>query len=169
MSKMKTLLLMRHAKSDWDDQSLVDHERPLNARGEKDAPKMGKHLVELGLIPDLILCSTAVRAKMTAEAVAAETGYDSDKIVFHSELYLPRVDTMLDLTEELPEEKNTVLIVSHNPGISQFLGRLAGNFLNVPEMPTCAVARLELYTGWDQSGPGAFMLKTILTPKKDLK
>ncbi len=166
---MKTLLLMRHAKSDWDDPALVDHERPLNNRGEKDAPKMGKHLAESGLIPDLIICSTAVRAKMTAEAVAVETGYDPGKIIFRSDLYLPRVDAMLDITEELPADKNTVLMVSHNPGISQFLERLAGNFLNVPEMPTCAVARLELYTGWDQSGPDAFILKEIFTPKKHLK
>lgn len=165
---MKKLILLRHAKSDWDDPSLHDHDRPLNRRGERDAPAMGKLLKGLGIIPDLIVSSTALRAKMTAEGVATGLGYDARGIQFTSDLYMASASKMLEVARLLPGEKNTVFIVSHNPGITYFLSMITGNYQTVPDMPTCAVAVLELEGEWSGSAPGAFMLRSFLTPKKDL-
>ncbi len=168
MINMKTLILLRHAKSDWDDPTRHDHDRPLNKRGEKDAPRMGSFLQNLGVIPDLIVSSTALRAKMTAEAVAVGTGYDPKKIVYRKELYLPSVDTMLGITKGLSEKSEKVMLVAHNPGITSFLATITGNYQTVPDMPTCAVAVLELKGKWGDAGRGAFMFKAFYTPKKDL-
>ena len=165
---MKTLILLRHAKSDWDDPTRHDHDRPLNKRGERDAPAMGNFLREKGVIPDLIVSSTALRAKTTAEAVATGAGYDPAEIVFRKELYLPPVETLLSTTKRLPKDKEKVMLVAHNPGITSFLATITGNYQTVPEMPTCAVAVLELDGEWEAAARGAFNFKAFYTPKKDL-
>ncbi len=137
---MPTLLLMRHAKSGWDDPSLADHERPLNARGRKSAPRMGELLKQQGLVPDLIITSTARRAVDTAHAVVTSTGYDG-RIEVTRRLYLAEPDTYLEVLGELEARYERVLLVGHNPGISELVGRLTGDAV---EMPTAAIARIEL-------------------------
>lgn len=137
---MKTLLLMRHAKSSWKDDALPDHDRPLNKRGKRDAPRMGKLLREQDLIPDLILCSTSVRATSTAQAVLDECGGGAE-IQRHPEIYDGDEADILEILCCLPEEAQTVLLVGHNPGLEVLVEMLSAENA---AMPTSAIAQIEL-------------------------
>jgi phosphohistidine phosphatase len=138
---MKTLLLLRHAKSSWDEPGLDDHDRPLNARGERDAPRMGLLIRSEGLIPDLVLSSDALRARLTAEAVAAAAEYQGT-ILLDGRLYhanpVAIVSVIRDVMDSQPA---TVMIVGHNPGLEELLARLTGE---TEEMPTATLARIAL-------------------------
>jgi phosphohistidine phosphatase len=137
---MKSLLVLRHAKSSWDNARLADHDRPLNDRGQKDAPRMGRLLRAEGLVPDLILSSSAERALATAEAVAVAAGYDNEIVITRS-LYHADVDTCLELLAELPDEVNRVMLVGHNPTWEMLVESLTGE---MELMPTAAAALIEL-------------------------
>ncbi len=137
---MKTLLLMRHAKSSRDDPSLPDRDRPLNKRGKEDAPRMGRLLRKEGLTPDLIVCSPATRALATAEAVAAASRYDGE-IRVAPDLYPGDSPIYARVLREIPEELNRALVVGHNPAIERFLSELTGT---TEVLPTAAVAVVEL-------------------------
>ena len=132
---MKTLLVMRHAKSDWADENLDDHDRPLNARGERDAPRMAAYIRDNAQCPDVILCSTALRARTTAEVVAANCG--EKPIVLTRRLYLAEPRAYFNEILALPENVARAMVLGHNPGISEFLSELVGDEM---EMPTAAVA-----------------------------
>ncbi len=137
---MKTLLLLRHAKSSWKQPKLNDHDRPLNKRGKREAPKVGQYIKENNLIPDLILCSTARRARDTAQAVADESGYNGD-IEQLSDLYLSDTACYLDVLQRLPDNVNRVLVVGHNPDLDELLTLLT----DVSEhMNTAALAQIDL-------------------------
>ncbi len=144
---MRTLLLLRHAKSSWKQPELDDHDRPLNKRGKKEAPKVGKYLKENNLVPDLILCSTARRARDTAQAAAEESGYPGE-IEFTHDLYLSDTGCYLDILRCLPNSVNCVLVVGHNPDLDDLLALLT----DVPEhMTTAALARIELpISSWQE-------------------
>lgn len=138
---MKTLLVLRHAKSSWDDPSLDDHERPLNGRGRKDAPRIGAMLKTSGLTPDLVISSDAVRARATAQAAADAAGYTGE-VVRDRRLYLasPR-DILAVLRDVRADDADTVMIVGHNPGLEELVLHLTAK----PEpMPTAALAQIEL-------------------------
>lgn len=137
---MKTLLIMRHAKSSWADPSLVDHDRPLNQRGKADAPRMGKLIKQLDLVPDLILCSSATRAVETANEVVKSSGYDGQPQIIPA-LYHAGPDDYLDVLGQLPDEIKTALIIGHNPGLEEFLDELTGTW---ERMPTGALAQVSL-------------------------
>lgn len=137
---MKTILLLRHAKSSWNDSSLSDHDRPLNARGKRDAPRVGELLAELALVPDIILCSTAKRARKTAKKAARACGFAGETRL-HEELYLASPDAYLAVLQNLSEDVERPLLVGHNPGMEQLLGSLTGC---VEAFPTAALARIEL-------------------------
>jgi phosphohistidine phosphatase len=137
---MKTLLILRHAKSSWDEPHLSDHDRPLSKRGKLDAPRMGQLLCEEGLVPDLILSSTACRARATAKSVAGTCGYEKD-IQFSRDLFHADVETYLWILEEIPEEAGCVMIVGHNPGMEELLDFLTGES---EWLPTAALAQVEL-------------------------
>ncbi len=138
---MKTLLLMRHAKSSFKDGDLPDFERPLSKRGEKDAPRMGKLLKEKDLVPDLILSSTAQRASQTAELVAEKCKYERE-IVFVQDFYLGEPEAYMNTLRDLDDDKaETVLIIGHNPGLESLLQLLTDK---VESLPTSAIAHLEL-------------------------
>lgn len=138
---MKTLLLMRHAKSSFKEGDLPDFERPLSKRGEKDAPRMGKLLKEKDLEPDLILSSTAQRASQTAELVAEKCKYERE-IVFVQSFYLGEPDAYMSVLRDLDEEDaDTVLVIGHNPGLESLLQMLTDK---VESLPTSAIAHLEL-------------------------
>lgn len=137
---MKRLFLLRHAKSSWKDPALTDHDRPLNKRGRRDAPRMGKLLSDEDLVPDLILSSTALRARTTAELAAEACGY-SGPLELSEDLYHADVPTFLAVLQDLFYDDTSVLIVSHNPGISEFLYALTGQS---EEMPTASLALVEL-------------------------
>lgn len=137
---MKTLLLMRHAKSSRDDPSLTDHERPLNERGRRDAPRMGARILEAGQVPDIILCSTALRARQTAVAVAAGCGYGGS-IDYLDALYATDSSTYIKTLRQLPGQFNCVLMIGHNPEIESVVADLSEQAI---EMPTAAIAHLVL-------------------------
>jgi phosphohistidine phosphatase len=134
---VKTLTLVRHAKSDWGDPALPDHDRPLNDRGLRDAPAMGRRLRDRGFVADVILASTAVRAQATAEAIASELGYDLDEIVSVPTLYGASPATILAVVGTLDDALESAMLVAHDPGMSELAGQLS---TDIDRMPTCAVA-----------------------------
>ena len=137
---MKKLLLMRHAKSSWKKKNLPDIERPLSPRGEKDAPAMGRLLRKKELVPDLILASPAVRASLTAQAVAEKSHYTKD-ILFVDKLYMAEAPEILGALAGLPDEVNSVLLVGHNPGLEYVLQVLTGK---IESLPTATIAYISL-------------------------
>ena len=137
---MKTLLILRHAKSSWKDFSIDDHDRPLNKRGKRNAPEMGKLIRRLDLSPDLILSSTAKRARKTAEAVADEVKYPK-KLTLTRKLYHAFPDAYVEILQSLENHHRTVLIVAHNPGIEEMVAQLSGLY---ERMPTGALAHFSL-------------------------
>jgi phosphohistidine phosphatase len=143
---MKTLLILRHAKSSWDDSALDDHERPLNARGKQDAPRIARFAREEGLAPELILSSDAVRAHLTAAAVADGTG---GQLLLDPRLYHATVADMLAMIPTVvPDDSGTVMIVGHNPGLEALLAQLTGEW---EPLPTAALAQIDLpITGWSE-------------------
>lgn len=128
---MKTLLLLRHAKSSWDDPATVDHERPLNKRGKRDAPRVGSYLAAMSLIPDLVLSSTARRARKTAEKSAKAGGF-KDRIRLCRELYLAEASTIVAVLQEIDDAIARLLVVGHNPGLEDMLRALTGQQLRLP-------------------------------------
>ena len=137
---MKTLYLLRHAKSSWSFDELSDQERPLNDRGRDDAPVMGKALAKRHICPDVIVSSPAVRAMSTAVLVAREMQYPHDKIVVEPGIYGADVNDLLAIIKGLPDGAGTVLLVGHNPTITETANALSPSSLN--EMPTAAVVCL---------------------------
>ena len=137
---MKILLLMRHAKSDWKKSGLTDFERPLNKRGRHAAPKMGRFLRAQGLTPDLLLASSAERARQTAEAVTGAGEFDVE-LTLRRDLYLATWGEYLDALERLPEDVECVLVVGHNPGLEELVESLTGA---TEFLPTAAVAHVTL-------------------------
>ena len=137
---MKTLLVLRHAKSSWKEDSLPDRERPLNKRGREDAPKMGALLRKQDLLPDLVLSSPARRARSTAELVIEESGYDGE-VEFRETLYSFESGSYLKALSELADTCQRVLVVGHNPAMEELVEALTGEYL---PMPTAALAQIEL-------------------------
>lgn len=137
---MKTLLILRHAKSSWKYPNLADHDRPLKKRGKRDAPRMGRLLRQEGLVPDLILCSTAKRAQKTAEIIADESGYEGE-IDLRREFYPGNPSDYIEALQGIPEECQRVMVVGHNPGLEELLESLTeqSDFL-----PTAALAQVLL-------------------------
>jgi len=144
---MKTLLILRHAKSDWSEEARDDHDRPLNARGKRDAPRIGRLLADEGLLPDHIISSTAKRARRTAKKVAAAAGFDGP-LELTAALYLAAPEQYLAALRGVAEPEQTVMVVGHNPGLESLLQLLTGN----PErLPTAALAQVELpIATWSQ-------------------
>jgi phosphohistidine phosphatase len=130
---MIRLALVRHAKSDWGDPGLPDHDRPLNDRGMRDAPVMAARLAASGFRPDVILSSTALRARTTAEAFAAELGV---AVSLDPELYGAPAAALLAAAAAVGTP--SVMVVAHDPGMTVLAGRLSGD--GIAHMPTCAVA-----------------------------
>ena len=138
VTKMKNLLLMRHAKSSWKDDRLTDHQRPLNKRGREDAKRIAKHMIQHDLFPDLILSSTAVRASETVELVAEELGYD-DPIQFSDDLYMGEPEDFIDVLRTLGDDYETVMIVAHNPGLELYLEIIDREIEALPTSGLCQI------------------------------
>ena len=135
---MKALLLVRHAKSSWDNFTVNDFERPLNDRGKADAPKMGKRLRKKGIKIDAFISSPAKRARKTAEYFIEEFGRDKDEIIFVSSLYDAAVSDFNAAVKAIDDKFDNVAIFSHNPGITQFANELVRG-ADIDNMPTCSV------------------------------
>ena len=137
---MKTLYLLRHAKSSWGDTSLPDRERPLERRGERDAVTMSKRWSQLHAKPDLIMSSPAARALATANVVAQGLDYKAKKIAVNDRLYAATADALIAIIEVLDDRLDRVMLVGHNPGFTE----LAHHFNSeITHMPTCALAEFK--------------------------
>ena len=137
---MKTLLILRHAKSSWKHPELADHERPLNKRGQHDAPKIGSLLVDRELLPQLILSSTSIRTRQTAEALIQTSGF-SGKVEFLDSLYMAEPPAYLKALRALPDDLERVLVIGHNPGLEGLVQLLGGQIV---ALPTAALAHIVL-------------------------
>ena len=137
---MKNLLVLRHAKSSWSDAGLADHDRPLNSRGKKAAPRIGRLIRDEGIVPEVIASSTAKRARKTAELVAEHSGYTGD-VELVEQLYHASPETYVDYLSGVPDSVTTALVIGHNPGIQDLVSQLGGSY---ESFPTATLARLEL-------------------------
>lgn len=151
---MLTLYLTRHAKSDWADPRVDDHERPLNSRGLRDAPEMARRYKARGEKLDRIHSSTAVRALTTARTFAQVLGLEAERFSQERNIYLASVQGLLRVVNNLPPGSHAVMLFGHNPGFSEFAQYLTGG--GVGEMPTCATTRIDLPFGsWAEVSGGA--------------
>lgn len=130
------LVLMRHAKSDWGDPSLADHDRPLNRRGKRDSPRMAQWLAETGFMPDVVLSSSSTRTRETIGLMIEQWGAEPT-VSFSKELYLATPDTILECIRAEAVEAQCLMVLAHNPSISYLASLLSGDSI---EMPTAAVA-----------------------------
>jgi phosphohistidine phosphatase len=136
---MKTLLLLRHAKSSWKDSELDDHDRPLNKRGKREAPRIGQLLKEEGLLPNFIVSSSARRARKTAEHVIHHSGYRGETRLT-GELYNAGREQLIAFVDALPDTAERILLIGHNPGLEELLEALSGE---CRALTTAALAHLE--------------------------
>ncbi len=121
MAYLKTILIMRHAKSSWDDSSLRDYERPLNTRGKHDAPAMGIYLKKIGVVPDHIISSPAHRARQTVLLLSNALNLSRDAISWNEDLYYQGIEAYLKSIRGAPDSVNTILIAGHNPAVEHII------------------------------------------------
>ncbi|HSZ26119.1 MAG TPA: histidine phosphatase family protein [Cytophagaceae bacterium] len=161
----KTLIFMRHAKSDWSVSGEKDFDRTLNNRGLSDAPRMGRRLFEMGVKPDLIISSPAIRAKMTAESVAEQLNYDIDNIVYESEIYESSVRTLLRVINNLDDQYNCIIIFGHNPThtyLAEYLTKEA-----IGNIPTAGAVKIDFdLDSWKLVSEATGKMKWFEYPKK---
>lgn len=144
--------MLRHAKSSWKDTGLADHERPLNKRGRADAPRVGHVLKERGLAPDLILCSTAKRARQTAKRAVRAGGFRCP-VELMDEIYLCEAGRLVEILRSVADSTRRVMLVGHNPGLEDLVESLTGE---PATLPTAAVAHIELAVdAWSELGNSA--------------
>jgi phosphohistidine phosphatase len=161
----RTLYLLRHAKSSWDEPALPDRERPLAPRGRKDGKRIADHLRASGIEPELALCSPAERTRQTLELIGV-----GSTVRFEEELYAASSDALLELVRAVPDPVASVMLIGHNPGLQELalalastgdeLGRLAAKF------PTAALATLTLGTTWASLEAGEALLVDYVVPKQ---
>jgi len=138
----KKILIMRHAKSSWDEPGLRDFDRPLNNRGKRDAPRMGKFLLEKNLIPDQIFSSTAARAKATILSAAAEFDLNDGDIDWTEDLYHGGPESYLNAVRAASNSSSIVMTVGHNPMTEDFIDNLAGKIVS-KKIATATIACFE--------------------------
>jgi len=165
----RELLILRHAKSDWDVGVPSDFERPLAKRGKKDAPRVGEWLYREGLVPELVISSPAERAKQTAVMVCKSMDYKKKKIRWEKRLYDADLARLLRVLAECPSATRTVLLVGHNPGLEDLVSFLAGDDLedlaNGKLLPTATLARLEMPNDWELLDSGCAHLIAVTRPR----
>lgn len=162
---MKTLTILRHAKSSWSDASLSDAERPLNRRGERDAPIIGKRMASAGLRPALIVSSPALRAWTTARIVAEQLNYPREFLEKEPALYLASLDRLLDIVIAQDQSINNLMLVGHNPGLTMLVNYLSSGLTD--NLPTCGVVSFSLDTdSWDIYTPPKAAVDYHDYPKK---
>jgi phosphohistidine phosphatase len=161
---VKTLVLVRHAKSSWKDDSVPDHDRPLNKRGKRDAPEMGRRLADLVGTPDLIVSSPARRALATARSIAEAVGYPVDGIRGDERIYQAGPAEILDIIRGLDDEQDRVFLIGHNPGLTDLVNQLSEPA--VDNVPTCGVVELRLAAErWADMARETVRREAFITPK----
>jgi phosphohistidine phosphatase len=171
MAHARTLYLLRHAKSSWDDAGLSDHDRPLAPRGQRAVKKLAAHVREAGIAPELILCSTAARTRATIDPLRKALG---DPEIRHlPELYAAWDDALLDIVRHVEPEPRSLLLVGHNPGLQSLAVLLAGSGdgelrLRLEEkLPTGALVTLTFRAdSWAAVGPGSGRLTGYVVPRE---
>lgn len=163
---MKTLYILRHAKSSWSDPDLADFDRPLNDRGNTAAPFMGKVIGENGFNPELILSSPAVRARQTAELVIGSAPLPGE-LKFDDRIYEASPQTLRTVASEISDDVGSAMIVGHNPGMEGFIRYLTGE---LQPMPTAALAVIHLNIDkWRDVGGNSGRLSKVFRPKDEMK
>ncbi|MBL1109163.1 histidine phosphatase family protein [Streptomyces sp. 5-8] len=167
---LRRLVVLRHAKSAWPE-GVEDHRRPLAPRGRRDAPAAGRALAAAGSLPDLVLCSTAVRARRTWELVSAEWA-TPPPVHYDRRLYAAGPADLLEVVREAPADVRTLLLIGHNPGLEELVRALAADGLDDSldrvreKFPTSAIAVLTWHgTGWPALAPGAALLTSFTVPR----
>jgi phosphohistidine phosphatase len=167
---LRELLILRHAKSDWDAGVASDFERPLAKRGKKDAPAVGAWLYREGMVPDHFVSSPAVRARDTALKVCKSLDLKKKDIVWDEDVYEAQLSDLLAVLKRVPADAHTVLLVGHNPGLEDLIRYLAGRDVDEPPdaklLPTAALARLEMPDDWTRLEPGCAVLLAVARPKQ---
>jgi len=162
---VKTLFLVRHAKSSWKHEHLTDFERPLNKRGKRDAPFMGQLLKKQGIIPDLILSSPAVRALTTAQVLAEEMGYPVDQIEQDKEVYHASTDHLLHIIRQVDGSVDVLMVFGHNPGITLLANLLTNHYID--NVPTTGIVRVKFgLNRWKDVRAGKGQIVSFDFPKK---
>jgi phosphohistidine phosphatase len=162
---MKRLTLLRHAKSSWDDSSLADHDRPLSARGQTDAPRIGRHLAQSGIKPDLALISSARRAQQTAALIAPCLTGSALELRTEPRLYLATPGELLQILAEQSDDYDELLVVGHNPGLTQLVNMMLPA-LGLTNLPTAGAVRIDCDTPrWSAITAGRFALRSSCSPK----
>jgi len=165
---VKILYLMRHAKSSWSDPALTDRERPLNPRGLRNAPEMGRRLAERGPLPRRAISSPARRARDTARAVLEASGVDTALLEIDERLYFDGIEGWQSVIEDCDEAVDCLLVVGHNPDFSHFVRELSGPLSagGRADLPTAALARFELTGRWRRLQPSRIRRVELDWPKK---
>jgi phosphohistidine phosphatase len=159
---MKTLLLLRHAKSSWNDPDLQDFERPLNPRGRRAAPLIGRFMLRQEFIPDLILCSPAERTRQTISLII-EAAHLTGELRYDERIYEASAETLFEVVSQVEDRFAVLLLVGHNPGMEDLLTLLSGE---TGRMPTAALAALTFDTEkWGKVKEHKGHLKSLTTPK----
>jgi phosphohistidine phosphatase len=165
MPHSKTLFLLRHAKSSWDDPSLDDIDRPLNKRGKRDAPEMGRRLAEYGVKPEIIVSSPALRAFKTAEKVSEGLGFEKKDILIDERVYSWDSDAVLNVINSLDDKYKSAMIVFHNPAITDLVNELSD--ARIDNVPTCGLATVSFDTDkWSAVKKGKGKLLSFDYPKR---
>ena len=166
----KTLYLLRHLKSSWDEPGLADHERPLGQRGRKAGKKLARHLRRTGVAPEVVLCSPSTRTRETLEAIRAAIG--DAEVCFPPELYAASETTLLRAVRGVAPKTGSVLVIAHNPGLEGLAIELAGSgdvdaLERLGErFPTGALATLAFRRSWADVGPGSGELVEYVVPRE---
>ncbi|TNE79330.1 MAG: histidine phosphatase family protein [Bacteroidetes bacterium] len=165
---MKTLYLLRHAKSSWKDAKLSDIDRPLNKRGKDDAPVMGKRFQKLEVLPDFIISSPAKRAFKTIQTIAPLLGYSEKSIKIDMRLYGANVLELIRVIQEELDQHNSIMLVGHNPGFTHLIDTLTGT--PIDNLPTCGLVRIDFNVkSWKQVEADKGKLILFEYPKKQAK
>jgi phosphohistidine phosphatase len=166
----RELIIMRHAKSDWHSNEPTDFGRPLNDRGKRDAPRMGEWMREQGIYPDYVISSPAKRAKQTCKRVCKALNFDVDHIHWQQRVYLADVEQLLQALAFGPVEEQRVLLVGHNPGLTDLIYYLLGD--NAPSepdgrlLPTATVVQIQISGSWQEPKPGRSKLLQLVRPRE---
>ena len=164
----KYLILIRHAKSSWENPSLRDFDRPLNGRGQRDAPEMGRRLAEKEIIADLMLTSPANRAITTCQTIAEKIGYPLKAIEKDEEIYHAGPSTLLEVVRSIDDSWRTVLLFGHNPGFTDFANAL--NNTDIENIPTCGMVSIKFeVNSWQDISYGSGIQLEFDYPKKKQK
>ncbi len=162
---MKTLYLIRHAKSSWSNSGLTDFDRPLNERGKRDAIKMGERLLQNKVMPNCVISSSAKRTKKTAKRITKVLGFSYSKIDFRKELYHSGYNTLVNCLTSINDSNDSCFIIAHNPGVSNFCDYLTHHAI---DFPTCGIAKITFEVdSWMEVTSGAGILEWFDYPKNN--